>query len=65
MAVNPIRDELFQGCLGQLYLKFVTHILQSLKYGTVKPYLKKIQNIHESCDILLEICLHQHFVTGN
>ena len=25
------------------------------------PYLKKIQNLYESCDIPLEFCWHQHF----
>ena len=36
-----------------------------MKVGIVIPYVKKIQKIYESCDIPLEICLHQHFVTGN
>ena len=34
-------------------LKYVTNILQ-MKLDTVIPYLKKIQNVYESRDILLE-----------
>ena len=36
-----------------------------MKLALVIPYLKKIQKIHESHDILLESCRHQYFLTEN
>ena len=33
-----------------------------MKIGTVRPYLKRIQNIYKSDDTTLEFCSHQHFV---
>ena len=33
-----------------------------MKFGTVIPYLKKIQKLYESCDTPLEFCWHQHFL---
>ena len=36
-----------------------------MKFGTVIPYLKKIQKIYESHDTPLEFCWHQHLFTGN
>ena len=36
-----------------------------MKFGTVVPYLKKIQKLYESRDTPLEFCWHQNFFTGN
>ena len=36
-----------------------------MKFGTVVPYLKKIQKLYESRDTPLEFCRHQNFFTGN
>ena len=35
-----------------------------IKFGTVLPYLKKIQKIYESHDTPNELCWHQYFFTG-
>ena len=36
-----------------------------MKPGTVIPYLRKIQKIHKSRDMSLELCWDQHFFTRN
>ena len=35
-----------------------------VKLGTVIPYLKKIEKIYKTRDMLLEFCLHHHFSPG-
>ena len=35
-----------------------------VKFGTVVPYLKKIQKIYESRDTRPELCWYQHFFKG-
>ena len=59
---NPIQDELFRGCsrMGEgkkAPLPKTCHTYPTMmKLGTVIPYPKKIQKIHESRDIPLEFC---------
>ena len=53
--VNPIQDGLFRGCSrmgGDLF-------------GTVIPYLRKIQKMYKSRDASLEFCWHLHFSNRN
>ena len=61
-VLNPIQDEIFWGCSRMGRAKKVTlpkichTYLTIMKLSTVVPYPKKIQNIHESRDTLLEFC---------
>ena len=45
-------------------LSSFAHILQLWNLAVI-PYLKKIYNIYESSDTLLEFCWNQHFFNGN
>ena len=63
MAFNTIQDGRFWGCSwmggrgGKGPLPKICHTYPTMmKLGTVIPYLKKIQNICESRDTLLEFC---------
>ena len=48
------------------HLPKISHTYPTMKkLGTVVPYLKKIQNIYESCDTPIGLWWHQHFFTGN
>ena len=71
-SLNPIHYGLFQGCsrMGRggggkkRPLPKICHTYPTMmKIDTIIPYLKKIQNIYESCDTLPEFCWHQHFFT--
>ena len=66
--INPTQDGPFWGCsrMGSKNspLPKICHTYTTMiKYGTVIPYLKKIQKIYESHDTLFEFCWHQHFFT--
>ena len=61
--VNPIQDELFQGCsqmkgdLKRPTFPITDHIYHTMiKLSTVIPYLKKTQKLYESRDTTLEFC---------
>ena len=45
---------------GHCPLTSVTHPTV-MEFGTVIPFLNKIQKLYESRDTLLEFCWHQHF----
>ena len=61
---NPIQDGLFWGCSRmrgggskKAPLPKICHTYPTMmKFGTVIPYLKKIQKIYESRDTPLEFC---------
>ena len=65
--INPIQDGHFLCCsrMGRVkkpHLPKICHTyLTMIKFGTVIPYLKKIEAIYESRDTPPEFCWHQHF----
>ena len=69
--INPVQDGLFWGCSrmggwGLDPLPKIRHTYPTMmKFGTVIPYLNKIQKMYKSRDTFLDSCRHQYFFTGN
>ena len=70
-GVSPIQDGLFRGCsrmegAKKAPLPKICHTYPTMiKFGTVIPYLEKIEKIYESRDTPREFRWHQYFFTGN
>ena len=64
---NPIQDGLFWGCswMGGAFLAPLPKIRHTnptmMKFGTVIPYLRKIQKMYKPGDTPLGFCWHQNF----
>ena len=69
--INPIQDELFQGCSRMRggFLPTLPKICHTyptmMKQGRVMLYPRKTQKIYKSRDTSLEFCWRQHFFTRN
>ena len=65
---NPIGDGYFRAAHGweqkapPALLKICHTYSTMMKLGTVIHYLKKIQKLFKSCDTLLNVFWHQHFL---
>ena len=53
------------GCKNARLPKIYHTYPTMMKFSTVMPYLKKIQNIYKSRDTPIKFCWHQYFFTKN
>ena len=62
MDLFEVAHRLGEGAKRSLLPKICHTYPTVMKLSTVIPYLKNTQKIYESCDTLLELCWHQHFL---